>query len=165
MASVKSFIKDNKALIIAGVILLIVCVSLYFYDYSKNKKTYEATGETDTPYVKREYKANEYTNIDVELIDVLNDYYAYFIKKKYTLPEEAYEMLTDSSKKEFANKEEYKEYCKKTKTINSLTNSIKEYRINEDDRNAYDIIDTEGKKYTIYEHAVWDIKVSDNSKK
>lgn len=164
MDSVKSFIKDNKVLIIVGVVLLILCSSLYFYDYLRNKEIYDKNGTTDTPYVKHEYEANQYTNIDVELIDVLNDYYTYFIKKKYTSPKEAYEMLARESKKRFESVEDYEDYCKKSKTIFSFTNEIKEYRDNADIKNAYDIIDTEGNKYTFIEKAVWDIEVIDNGK-
>lgn len=81
MDKVKKFISDNKILIIVGVLLLIICIGLYFYDYKKKSEEYNKAGKFDTPYVKREYKVNEYTNIDVELIDILNDYYASFIKK------------------------------------------------------------------------------------
>ena len=144
--------------------LLIICIGLYFYDYKKKSEEYNKAGEFDTPYVKREYKVNEYTNIDVELIDILNDYYASFIKKKYTNPKEAYEMLTSESKKKFETAEKYEEYAKKTKTINTYTNTIKEYRKDPENKYAYDIIDTEGNKYTFIEKAIWDIEVSDNGK-
>lgn len=164
MDKVKKFISDNKILIIVGVLLLIICIGLYFYDYKKKSEEYNKAGEFDTPYVKREYKVNEYTNIDVELIDILNDYYASFIKKKYTNPKEAYEMLTSESKKKFETAEKYEEYAKKTKTINTYTNTIKEYRKDPENKYAYDIIDTEGNKYTFIEKAIWDIKVSDNGK-
>lgn len=164
MDKVKKFISDNKVLIIVGVLLLIICIGLYFYDYKKKSEEYNKAGEFDTPYVKREYKVNEYTNIDVELIDILNDYYASFIKKKYTNPKEAYEMLTSESKKKFETAEKYEEYAKKTKTINTYTNTIKEYRKDPENKYAYDIIDTEGNKYTFIEKAIWDIEVSDNGK-
>lgn len=164
MDKVKRFISDNKVLIIVGVLLLIICIGLYFYDYKKKSEEYNKAGEFDTPYVKREYKVNEYTNIDVELIDILNDYYASFIKKKYTNPKEAYEMLTSESKKKFETAEKYEEYAKKTKTINTYTNTIKEYRKDPENKYAYDIIDTEGNKYTFIEKAIWDIEVSDNGK-
>lgn len=164
MDKVKKFISDNKILIIVGVLLLIICIGLYFYDYKKKSEEYNKAGEFDTPYVKREYKVNEYTNIDVELIDILNDYYASFIKKKYTNPKEAYEMLTSESKKKFETAEKYEEYAKKTKTINTYTNTIKEYRKDPENKYAYDIIDTEGNKYTFIEKAIWDIEVSDNGK-
>ena len=164
MDKVKKFISDNKILIIVGVLLLIICIGLYFYDYKKKSEEYNKAGEFDTPYVKREYKVNEYTNIDVELIDILNDYYASFIKKKYTNPKEAYEMLTSESKKKFETAEKYEEYAKKTKTINTYTNTIKEYRKDPENKYAYDIIDTEGNRYTFIEKAIWDIEVSDNGK-
>lgn len=164
MDKVKKFIIDNKVLIIVGVVLLIICAGLYFYDYKKKSEEYNKAGEFDTPYVKREYKVNEYTNIDVELIDILNDYYSSFIKKKYTNPKEAYEMLTSESKKKFETVEKYEEYAKKSKTINTYTNTIKEYRKNAENKNAYDVIDTEGNKYTFVEKAIWDIEVSDNGK-
>lgn len=164
MDKVKRFISDNKVLIIVGVLLLIICIGLYFYDYKKKSEEYNKAGEFDTPYVKREYKVNEYTNIDVELIDILNDYYASFIKKKYTNPKEAYEMLTSESKKKFETAEKYEEYAKKTKTINTYTNTIKEYRKDPENKYAYDIIDTEGNRYTFIEKAIWDIEVSDNGK-
>lgn len=164
MDKVKKFISDNKVLIIVGVLLLIICIGLYFYDYKKKSEEYNKAGEFDTPYVKREYKVNEYTNIDVELIDILNDYYASFIKKKYTNPKEAYEMLTSESKKKFETAEKYEEYAKKTKTINTYTNTIKEYRKDPENKYAYDIIDTEGNRYTFIEKAIWDIEVSDNGK-
>lgn len=166
MDKVKTFFKENKALIIVGIILLIICVSIYFYDYQRRNKVYQNNGSsvTDTPYVKREYKANEYTNMDVELIDVLNDYYTYFIKKKYSDLKTAYALLSKESKEKYENEEKYAEYAKRTKTINSLTNKVKEYRQNPENKKAYDIIDSEGNKFTILEKAVWDIEVSDYGK-
>lgn len=164
MDKIKNFIKENKVLVIIGVLLIIICSCLYFYDYKKKEEKYNQGEITDTPYIKREYKANEYTNIDVELIDVLNDYYSYFINKKYNEPKEAYDMLSSECKKKFGDAEKYKEYAKRTKTINTFTNTIKEYRKNPEMKNAYDIIDTEGNKYTIIEKAIWDLEISDNGK-
>lgn len=73
-------------------------------------------------------------------------------------------MLTSESKKKFETAEKYEEYAKKTKTINTYTNTIKEYRKDPENKYAYDIIDTEGNKYTFIEKAIWDIEVSDNGK-
>lgn len=164
MDKVKEFISNNKFLIIAGILLLIVCAGLYFFDYKNKSKEYTKEGETETPYVKREYKANEYANIDVELIDILNDYYSYFIKVKYTNTKTAYDLLAEETKEKYNTYELYKAYVDHSKTIQTFKNKIKEYRKNPDNKYAYDIIDTEGNKYTFIENAVWDIKVIDKGK-
>ena len=134
------------------------------YDESNNENIYSRNKVRNEliPYIKKEYKSNEYINIDVELIDLLNEYYAYFVKKKINSPKEAYKMLTEENKKKFGSAEKYEEYVKKTLTIKAPTNKIKEYR--EGNKNSYDIIDTEGNKYTFVEHAIWDIEVIDNGK-
>lgn len=85
-------------------------------------------------------------------------------KKKVNNPEEAYEMLTNENKSKFENVDKYKKYVEKTNTINTINNKIKEYRRSQEYKNGYDIIDSEGNKYTIIENAVWDIRIIDNGK-
>lgn len=164
MDKVKKFLIENKALIIIALIFLVLAVTLYYVINKRESVTYNGGGMEDTPYVKKEYKANEYINVEIELIDILNEYYRYFIQKKVNNPEEAYEMLTNENKSKFENVDKYKKYVEKTNTINTINNKIKEYRRSQEYKNGYDIIDSEGNKYTIIENAVWDIRIIDNGK-
>lgn len=164
MDKVKKFLVENKGILIIALIFLVLAFTLYYVINKRESATYNSGGMEDTPYVKKEYKANEYINVEIELIDILNEYYRYFIQKKVNNPEEAYEMLTNENKSKFENVDKYKKYVEKTNTIKTINNKIKEYRRSQEYKNGYDIIDSEGNKYTIIENAVWDIKIIDNGK-
>ena len=114
MGKIKEFISENKILLIVGLVILIGCFVAYYFINKNNNLKYNPTSAEDVPYIKKEYKSNEYINIDVELIDLLNEYYAYFVKKKINSPKEAYKMLTEENKKKFGSAEKYEEYVKKT---------------------------------------------------
>lgn len=165
MEAVKEFIKENKLLIIAGIIIVIICSCFYYYHNKKNEVNYDPGESADISYIKREYKANEYSPVTVELIDVLNEYYSYFMKKQVFEPEEAYEMLTDNSKKDFGSKEEYLKDVDNITTINALKNKIEEYRVDKNNEHIIEIVDSEDNKFTIEEAAVWDFKISIDGKK
>ena len=112
MGKIKEFISENKILLIVGLVILIGCFVAYYFINKNNNLEYNPTLGEDVPYIKKEYKSNEYINIDVELIDLLNEYYAYFVKKKINSPKEAYKMLTEENKKKFGSAEKYEEYVK-----------------------------------------------------
>ncbi|MCX4249293.1 MAG: hypothetical protein OSJ65_05980 [Bacilli bacterium] len=164
MEKVKKFLTENKALVIIALIFLALAFVLYYVNNKRESVTYNPEAMGETPYVKKEYKANEYINVEIELIDILNEYYRYFMQKKIKNPEEAYKMLTNENQSKYESVDKYKKYVEKTITINTLNNKIKEYRKSQEYKNGYDIIDSEGNKYTIIENAVWDIKIIDNGK-
>ena len=68
MGKIKEFISENKILLIVGLVILIGCFVAYYFINKNNNLEYNPTLGEDVPYIKKEYKSNEYINIDVELI-------------------------------------------------------------------------------------------------
>lgn len=170
MNNVKNFIKENKGIVIIFVLTISVALGLFFYNKA-NKTEYLDKNLTDEEakdisYIKKNYQVNEYQNVTIELIDLLNDYYRSYVNKLTNHPEEAYEMLTEESKKDFGNNfEEFSKYVKKIKTLGLQTSKVSEYRTNNGINKSYDIIDTEGNRFTIYEKSIWDYEISFKGKK
>lgn len=170
MDNVKNFIKGNKGIVIVFVLTVTIAIALFVYNktttndgYEKNLTEEEAT---DVEYVKKNYQVNEYHNVSIELIDILNEYYRDYVNKLTNSPEEAYEMLTSESKEDFGNSfEEFNEYVKKISTLRLSTSKVSEYRTNKGRIKSYDIIDTEGNKFTIYEKSVWDLEITFKGRK
>lgn len=170
MDNVKNFIKGNKGIVIVFVLTVTIAIALFVYNktttndgYEKNLTEEEAT---DVEYVKKNYQVNEYHNVSIELIDILNEYYRDYVNKLINSPEEAYEMLTSESKEDFGNSfEEFNEYVKKINTLRLSTSKVSEYRTNKGRIKSYDIIDTEGNKFTIYEKSVWDLEITFKGRK
>ncbi len=166
MKEIKKFIVENKFLVILFVFIIVSFIGIAIYNHTRNERIYETQKPDGSSYVKKEYDANEYRPVTIELIDLLNEYYKFFIKKQINTPEEAYALLSQTSKERFNNDyQEYLKYVKDITTINSIKNEIKEYRINSDNKHIYEIIDTEDNKYAIHEKAVWDIEISINGKR
>lgn len=166
MEKVKDFYNENRLLIIIFIIVIIGAISLLIYNTSQKEKIFEPIAPSDDNYIKTNYQVNEYRPVTIELSDLLNEYYKEFMTKQVKDPEAAYQMLTDETKKSFNNDyQEYKKYLNQVLTINSLKNEVREYRIDKDNKSIIEIIDSEDNKYTIYENAVWDIKISIDGKK
>ena len=166
MKKIKDFCIENKILLITGILLLVLSSFLYFYYNKSNNVEYNKGEEENIEYVKSDYKVNQYQPVTIDLVDLLNDYYSYYINLQINKPEEAFELLTDDSKEKFNNDiEEYKKYVKKLNTVKTLTNKIEQYRINEINKQIIEIIDSEDNKFTIYESAVWNFKISIDGKK
>lgn len=170
MDNVKNFIKENKGIVIIFILTIVIAIGVFIYnkttndeDLDKNLTQEEAT---DVEYIKKNYQVNEYRNISIELIDILNEYYRDYVNKLINSPNEAYEMLTSESKEDFGNSfEEFNNYIKKINTIRLSTSKVSEYRTNKGRIKSYDIIDTEGNKFTIYEKSVWDIEITFRGRK
>lgn len=165
MDNVKNFIKNNKVIVIIFVLTIMIAIGVFIYNkttpvenYEKNLTEAEAT---DVEYIKKNYKVNEYHNVSVELIDILNEYYRDYVNKLIDSPKEAYEMLTSESKEDFGNSyEEFNKYIKKINTLRLSTSKVSEYRTNKGRIKSYDIIDTEGNKFTFYEKSIWDLEIT-----
>ncbi len=170
MNSIKTFIKDNKGVVIIFILTVLVAAALFIY----NKVTYEEYTDKnlteeevkDIPYIKKNYEVNEYQNVTIDLIDLLNDYYRDYINKLINDPKTAYELLTVESKESFGNNyDEFKKYVDKINTLQLKTSKVAEYRTNKGRIKNYDIIDTSDNRFTIYEKSVWDYEISFAGKK
>lgn len=164
MDKISTFIKENKLVVILFILTVLIAVGLFIYNKSnvenldKNLTEEEAT---DVPYIKKNYEVNEYHNVSIDLIDLLNDYYHDYVNKIINNPKEAYEMLTSEAKEDFGNNyDDFKEYIDKINTVTFRTGSVKEYRTNKGRIPSYDIIDDAGNRFTIYEKSVWDYEIS-----
>lgn len=169
MDNVKTFLKENIILVIVFVIVVGTFIGFTIYNQINNSKEYEKkvteADMVDVDYIKKNYKVNEYQNVTMDYVDILDEYHSYFVRKMVTDPMKAYELLTNESKKKFNNDiEEFKKYIKDNATVAFKTSKVREYRTNSK-KNKIEIIDTDNNKYTIYENAVWDIKISIDGKK
>lgn len=165
MKTVKEFFKENKIFIIAGISIVILCIGIYYYTARARKIVYDKGEDKDIEYIERKYAANEYSPVTIELIDLLQEYYLYYIRLQVNNPDEAYDMLTDECKSRFNNDiKEYKNYIKQINTILTLDNKVEKYRVDKYNNQIIEIVDSEQNKYTIYEYGVWDIKISIDGK-
>ncbi len=167
MDKVKSFIKDNIVLVIVFILVVGIFIGFLIYQHYTSSIAYEknVTDMVDVDYIKKNYEVNEYQNVTVEYVDVLDEYHSYFISKMINDPEGAYEMLTDECKKQYNEDiEEFKKYINDNVTVAYRTSMVSEYRTN-GTKNVIEIVDTDNNKFTIYEDAVWDIKISIDGKR
>lgn len=169
MNKVKVFLKDNIFLVIIFVLVVGTFIGFTIYNQINNSKEYEKkvteSDMVDVDYIKKNYKVNEYQNVTIDYIDILDEYHSYFVRKMVNDPDKAFAMLTDESKKMFNNSiEEFKKYIKENATVSFKNSKVKEYRTN-NKKNKIEIIDTDNNKYTIFENAVWDIKISIDGKR
>lgn len=163
MDEFKDALKENKRWIIIGSILIIIGISIFIYNAIKSDGITEKDGTTISTdeYKLTNYEVNEYRVISMSDIDVLNAYLKDYLTKMLNNHEESWDLLSDETKNNFNNNiEEYEDYIDSITTIYTYSNEIVEYRINDDYNYAYDIIDSEGNKYTIIENAVWDFKIT-----
>lgn len=161
MKKIKDFCVENKMLVIASICIIALSMGIYYYNHKQESKIYEKGESEDIEYVKREYQENEYSPITVELVDLLNEYYSHFINLQINNPDAAYELLTESTKKDFDNDiEKYKKYIKENSTALTINNKVEKYHISGYDKQQFNIVDSEKYKYTIYENAIWDFKIS-----
>lgn len=170
MDNFKNFIKVNKGLVIIFTLTILIALTVFIYNKTTGEETYEKnlTEEeaTDVEYIKKNYQVNEYRNVTIDLIDLLNEYYRDYVDKLINSPKEAYEMLTSESKEDFENDfEKFNNYVKKIKTIGLKTSKVTEYRTNKGRITSYDIIDSEGNKFTIYEKSIWDLEITFKGRK
>lgn len=161
MEKIKDHLKENKSLYIVLVIAIVVVVGLNIYTSFKEKnEEYNPDPEymKDVTYVKKNYKVNEYTNVTIELQDLLSYYMKYYKELEQKDSFAAYEMLSSKGKERFHNSyDEFKEYLKNYTSIHTLTSPLAKYKENED--GSYVVIDEEGNKFTIIEKATWDFQV------
>lgn len=170
MDNLKNFIKENKGIVIIFILVILVAIGVFIYNQTSKEEAYEKNltveEAADIEYVKKNYQVNEYQNVTIELIDILNEYYRYYINKLISSPEEAYEMLTNESKEYFGNDfEKFNDYVKKINTLSLQTSKVSEYRTNNGRIKSYDIIDSDGNKFTIYEKSIWDIEIAFKGRK
>ena len=165
MKEVKKFIKENRIFIIAGTLIVLLCIGIYFYTARARNIVYDKGEDNDIEYIERNYKANEYRPVTIELVDLLQEYYLYYLRLQVNNPDEAYNMLTDECKSKFNNDvSEYKKYVKEINTILTLENKVEKYRVDKYNNQIIEIIDSEQNRYTIYEYGVWDFKISVDGK-
>lgn len=170
MGNIKKFLKGNKGVVIVFILTIFAALGLLVYNKMTKEESYEKnlTEEEarDVEYVKKNYQVNEYQNVTIELIDLLNEYYRDYINKLTSNPQEAYEMLTSESKEKFSNDfDEFNNYIKKINTLSLQTSKVAEYRTNNGRIKSYDIIDSDGNKFTIYEKSIWDLEIAFKGKK
>ncbi|MCH5167614.1 MAG: hypothetical protein J1F35_06990 [Erysipelotrichales bacterium] len=161
MKKLKDFIVENKIFLIVGTIIVGLCCFLYIYHNRKLGIEYKPGNPTDVEYIQNTYEENQYSPVTIELIDLLNEYYSYYIKYQVKDADKAYELLTDETKESFNNDiEEYKKYINKINTIKTINNQVEKYRLVNKNEHVIEIVDSEGYKFTIYENSVWDFKIS-----
>ena len=162
MSKVKDFIKENKWLLLIALVVIAASIGLYYYYSQQNKRDIPAP-DLDVDYKEQNYGANEYHPVTVDYIDLLNEYYKFFMDLQISNPKEAYNYLSEESKKKY-DYEKYEEYLKKTLTINSKTAEVTKYRVDKYDKSIVEIIDSEDTKYTLKEKAIWDFEITLNGK-
>lgn len=170
MASVKEFIRENKVVVLVFVLTVSIAIGVFIYHqmFPNNPHEKNLTNDdvSDIQYVKKNYQVNEYHNVTIELSDLLNEYYRSYINKLLHSKKDAYEMLTAESKENFGNSyDEFSKYVDKITTIGLADSKVTEYRTNDGRIKSYDIIDSEGNKFTIYEKSIWDLEFSFEGKK
>lgn len=165
MNNLGSSIKENKRLIIVTLIVIVIVVGVAIYNSLKPKPEYnpEINEYSDVTYVKKNYKVNEYSVVNISELDLLNAYLKKYLNLQITKPEEAYNMLSEKSKKSFKDIDEYKKYVKSITSIYTKDNKVEKYRKGEGKKNT-EIIDTEKNKYIITEHSIWDIEITLNGR-
>lgn len=161
-----SSVKENKRLIIVTIIVIAIVVGVALYNTLKPKPTYdpEVNEYNEVNYIKKNYRVNEYSVVNISELDLLNAYLKKYINLSITKPEEAFNMLSKESKESFNNSvEEYKKYVKSITSIYSKDNEVVKYRKG-DGIGKTEIVDSEKNKYVITEHSTWDIEITLNGR-
>lgn len=162
MDNVKNIIKENKLMIIALILVIIAIVTVGVLNNKKENQVKEGRNPEkidQVEYVKVNHKVNEYQNMVIDDLDVLEEYYEEFITLLCEKPKEAYLKLSVSSKNKYTE-EEFLKYVKSIKTVNTKNNKLTSYRKSRDSDRTYDIKDSEGNHFVLYEKAVWDYQIT-----
>lgn len=166
MDSFISGIKENKKLIIITLIVIIIVIVIALYNNLKPKPQYdpEVNEYNEVNYIKKNYKVNEYSVVNISELDLLNAYLKKYITLAVTKPEEAFNMLSKESKESFNNSvDEYKKYVESITSIYTKDNQVVKYRKGDGKGNT-EIVDSESNKYIITEHSTWDIEITLNGR-
>ena len=161
-----SAIKENKKLIIITLIVIVIVVGIALYNNLKPVPEYnpEVNEYNEVNYIKKNYKVNEYSVVNISELDLLNAYLKKYLTLATTKPEEAFNMLSKESKESFNNNiDEYKKYVKSITSIYTKDNQVVKYRKGEG-KGATEIVDSEKNKYIIIEHSIWDIEITLNGR-
>lgn len=159
-------LKDNKKLLIVAFLVISIAIGFVIYDKIKLEPTYnpEISENNDVGYIKKNYKVNEYSVVNMTELDLLNAYLKKYLRYASTNPEKAYEMLSASSKESFNNDfNKYKEYLSENTSIYTKDNEVTKFRTGKEIY-TYDIVDSEKYKYIIHEKATWNIEITLNGR-
>ncbi len=159
-------LKENKKLIIVAIIVILIVVGVAIYNNVKPKPKYdpEVNEYNDVTYIKKNYKVNEYSVVNISELDLLNAYLKKYLTLAINDPEEAFAMLSKETKESFNNNiDEYKKYVNSITSIYTKDNEVVKYRKGEKS-NQTEIVDSEKNKYIITEHSIWDIEITLNGR-
>lgn len=166
MNSFISSLKENKRLIIIALIVIAIVIGVAVYNSLKPTPQHdpEINEYNEINYIKKNYKVNEYSIVNISELDLLNAYLKKYITLAVTKPEEAFNMLSKESRETFNNSvDEYEEYLKSITSIYTKDNEVVKYRKGEG-KGKTEIVDSESNKYIITEHSTWDIEITLNGR-
>lgn len=165
MSSVRDFIKNHKfisAFMVIGVILIVLVFSKRYVD--QNRIYQSGLTETDrVPYINIKYEDNEYKNIVVPELDMVDFYYNNFKEMLLKHPDDAWNLISEDSKLgRFNNSEErFNDYVTTIINADFKKAIVEKYSYKKGaSYNTISIVDTTGRYYIFYEYGVWKYRVS-----
>ena len=140
---IKELIKENIVVIVIFCVVVSIALVYKYVEEADGKKIYQSglmSGEHIAKDIKK-YKENEYQIKTIDKVDI--------------------PILTDKKKKKHKNKyENFKKKIDQLVDINTLSNTVKGYKIEEFiNRREILILDSDNYQYKILETGVWNFKV------
>lgn len=161
MDNIKKIFRENVIIILLGIVIISVFLVQFISKQIEYSKKYESNllNNGEIYYVEHTYEDNEYKVIDVDEFDVINYYYRDYIDKLINDPDAAWDILTDSNKKEMfgTDIDSFMKTVKQIVTVKTKNNKIEKYK---KQSGKYTIVDSEDHMYTIEDNGVWNYKIS-----